>query len=160
MLSANAIREIQALKARYPDSRSALMPALYVAQDENGGWLSREAMEDVARVMELTPADVESVASFYSMYNKRPVGKYVIEACHNISCSLLGAERLVHHIEEHLGISMGESTPDGLFTLKRVECMASCGGAPAIQVNGLYHENMTPEKFDELVDQLRRDRGS
>src|SRR5262249_25683961 len=111
MLSADAIAEIQALKVRYPDSRSALMPALYIAQDENGGWLSKEAMEDVARAMDLTPADVESVASFYSMYNKRPVGKYMIEVCHNISCSLLGAERLIHHIEERLGISMGENTP-------------------------------------------------
>ena len=155
MLSQKAIQEIEALKARYPHPRSALMPALYIAQEENGGWLSREAMQDVAAVMDLTPADVESVASFYSMYNKRPVGKYMVEVCTNISCSLLGAERLAHHIEERLGVPIGEITPDGLFTVKHVECMASCGGAPAIQVNGLYHENMTPEKFDHLVEELR-----
>lgn len=155
MLSQKAIQEIEAYKARYPSSRSALMPALYVAQEENGGYLSKEAMQDVAEVMGLTPADVESVASFYSMYNKRPVGKYMIEVCTNVSCSLLGARNLAEHIEERLGVPEGENTPDGLFTVKRVECMAACGGAPAIQVNGLYQENMTPERFDALVEQLR-----
>ena len=159
MLSQSAIEEIQGLKAQYPHPRSALMPALHIAQEENGGWLSREAMEDVARVMDMTPADVESVASFYSMYNKRPVGKYMIEVCTNISCSLLGGRQLAHHIEERLGVPIGENTPDGLFTVKTVECMASCGGAPAIQVNGLYHENMTPEKFDTLVEELKAQHG-
>src|ERR671916_843274 len=99
MLSEKSRQEIETYKARYPDPRSALMPALYVAQEENGGWLSKEAMEDVARVMEMTPADVQSVASFYSMYNKQPVGKYLIEICTNISCSLLGGRRLAQHIE-------------------------------------------------------------
>ena len=155
MLSPKAIEEIEAYKARYPDPRSALMPALYVAQEENGGWLSKEAMEDVARVMEMTPADVQSVASFYSMYNKQPVGKYLIEVCTNIACSLLGGRQLAQHIEAQLNVGPGEITDDGLFTHKCVECMASCGGAPAIQVNGLYHENMTPEKFDRLVEELR-----
>src|SRR5687767_15870261 len=109
MLSQKAREEIEALKARYPHPRSALMPALYIAQEENGGWLSKEALRDVAEAMDLTPADVESVASFYSMYNKRPVGKYLIEVCTNISCSLLGAERLAHHIEARLGVPMGEN---------------------------------------------------
>ena len=158
-LSQKAIQEIEAYKARYPDPRSALMPALYVAQEENGGYLSKEAMRDVAEVMDLTPADVESVASFYSMYNKRPVGKYVIEVCTNIACSLLGGQELARHIEKRLGVPIGENTPDGLFTVKRVECMAACGGAPAIQVNGLYHENMTAERFDALVEELRRVEG-
>ena len=155
MLSQKAIQEIEAYKARYPDPRSALMPALWVAQEEYGGWLPREAMIEVADVMGLTPADVESVASFYSMYNKHPVGKYLIEVCANIACSLLGAQPLAEHIEEKLGVPPGDNTPDGLFTFKRVECMAACGGAPAIQVNGLYHENMTPERFDQLIDELR-----
>jgi len=155
MLSQKAIQEIEAYKARYPDPRSALMPALYVAQEENGGYLSKDALRDVAEVMDLTPADVESVASFYSMYNKRPVGKYVIEVCTNIACSLLGGQELTRHIEKRLGVPIGENTPDGLFTVKRVECMAACGGAPAIQVNGLYHENMTAERFDALVEELR-----
>jgi NADH-quinone oxidoreductase E subunit len=161
MLSEKSRQEIEAFKARYPHSRSALMPALYIAQEENGGWLSREALRDVAEVMGLTPADVESVASFYSMYNKRPPGKYMIEVCANISCSLLGGQNLAHHIEQKLGVPAGENTPDGLFTMKRVECMASCGGAPAIQINGLYHENMTPERFDQLIDEIRaREAGS
>ena len=159
MLSQKAIQEIEAYKARYPDPRSALMPALYVAQEENGGYLSKDALRDVAEVMDLTPADVESVASFYSMYNKRPVGKYVIEVCTNIACSLLGGQELTRHIEKRLGVPIGENTPDGLFTVKRVECMAACGGAPAIQVNGLYHENMTAERFDALVEELRRVEG-
>jgi NADH-quinone oxidoreductase E subunit len=156
MLSQKAIQEIEALKARYPSFRSALMPALWVAQEESGGYLSKEVLEEVADVMGLTPADVESVASFYSMYNKRPVGKYMIEVCINISCSLLGAQELARHIEKRLGVPLGENTPDGLFTVKRVECMAACGGAPAIQVNGLYHENITPERFDMLVEDLRK----
>jgi NADH-quinone oxidoreductase E subunit len=160
MLSQKAIQEIEAYKARYPDSRSALMPALYVAQEEYGGWLPREALVEVAEVMGLTPADVESVASFYSMYNKHPVGKYLIEVCTNIACSLLGAQPLAEHIEKRLGIPPGEITGDGLFTFKRVECMAACGGAPSIQVNGLYHENMTPEHFDQLIDDLKAAGGS
>jgi NADH:ubiquinone oxidoreductase subunit E len=112
-------------------------------------------MIDVARAMDLTPADVMSVASFYSMYNKTPVGKYLIEVCTNISCSLLGGERIAHHLEERLGVHPGEISEDGLFTIKHVECMAACGGAPAIQVNGLYFENMTPESLDRLIEDLR-----
>jgi NADH-quinone oxidoreductase subunit E len=155
MLSEKAIALIEEYKARYPHSRSALMPALYVAQEECGGWIPKEALRDVAEVMGLTPADVESTCSFYSMYNKEPVGKYMIEVCTNISCSLLGAEKLLHHVLSRLGVGLGETTSDGLFTVKHVECMAACGGAPAIQVNGLYHENMSPEKFDRLVEELK-----
>src|ERR1700730_3999454 len=155
MLSQKAIQEIEALKARYPNFRSALMPALWLAQEESGDYLSKEVLKEVADVMGLTPADVESVASFYSMYNKRPIGKYMIEVCTNISCSLLGGQELAQHIEKRLGVPIGENTPDGLFTVKRVECMAACGGAPSIQVNSLYHENMTPERFDTLVEELR-----
>jgi len=155
MLSEKAIALIEEYKARYPHPRSALMPALYVAQEECGGWIPKEALRDVAEVMGLTPADVESTCSFYSMYNKEPVGKYMIEVCTNISCSLLGAEKLMHHVLSRLGVGLGEMTPDGLFTVKHVECMAACGGAPAIQVNGLYHENMSPEKFDRLVEELK-----
>src|SRR5260370_38501698 len=106
------------------------MAGLYVGQEENGGYLSKEAMRDVAEVMDLTPADVESVASFYSMYNKRPVGKYLIEVCTNISCSLLGAEKLAGPGEERLGGPTGGKTPDGLFTWKCVGGRASCGVAP------------------------------
>jgi NADH-quinone oxidoreductase E subunit len=155
MLSEKAVAQIKAEKARYPNPRSALMPALWIAQEEYGGYLPREALQEVAEIMELTPADVESTCSFYSMYNKAPVGKYMIEVCTNISCSLIGGERLLHHLLGRLGVGLGENTPDGLFTVKRVECMAACGGAPAIQVNSLYHENMTPEKVDALIEELR-----
>jgi NADH-quinone oxidoreductase subunit E len=155
MLSEKALAEIEAYRAKYPNPRSALLPALWVAQEENDGYLSREAMVDVAQAMGLTPADVISVASFYSMYNKAPVGKYLIEVCANISCSLLGAERIAHHLEERLGIHPGEVSADGLFTIKHVECMAACGGAPAIQVNGLYFENNTTESLDQLIADLR-----
>src|SRR5712692_10184817 len=102
-LSEKALAEIEAYKARYPNPRSALLPALWVAHEDNGGYLSREAMVDVARAMDLTPADVISVASFYSMYNKVPVGKYLVEVCTNISCSLMGGDRLAHHLEERVG---------------------------------------------------------
>lgn len=156
MLSEKAIALIEEAKARYPNSRSALLPALWIAQEECGGYLPKEALQDVARVMGLTPADVESTCSFYSMFHKEPVGKYVIEVCTNISCSLLGGRSLLLHILDRLGVAPGERTPDGLFTVKSVECMAACGGAPAIQINSFYHENMTPEKVDALLDELRQ----
>jgi NADH-quinone oxidoreductase subunit E len=155
MLSDTAIARIEEEKARYPNSRSALLPALWIAQEDCGGYLPKEALQEVARLMELTPADVESTCSFYSMYNKQPVGKYVIEVCTNITCSLLKGRPLLQHLLSRLGVEPGEVTPDGLFTVKHVECMAACGGAPAIQVNSFYHENMTPEKVDALLDELR-----
>jgi NADH-quinone oxidoreductase subunit E len=154
-LSEKAVALIEQYKARYPHPRSALMPALWVAQEDYGGYLPKEALYEVARVLDLTPADVESTCSFYSMYNKRPVGKYMIEVCTNIACSLMGGRELFHHVQGRLKVAPGEVTPDGLFTVKHVECMAACGGAPSIQVNGLYHENMSPEKFDRLIDALR-----
>ena len=160
MLSDKAREEIRHQMARYPNARSALMPALYIAQSEAGGWLSHEAVADVAETMGLTTADVQGVASFYSMYYKAPVGKYVIDVCHNITCSLLGAGTLLHHTLERLGVAEGETSPDGLFTVKGAECLAACGGAPARQVNGIYHENMTLEKMDALLDRLRSEAGN
>ncbi|MBI3911897.1 MAG: NADH-quinone oxidoreductase subunit NuoE [Armatimonadetes bacterium] len=155
MLSEKAFAAIEAAKKRYPDPRSALMPALWIAQEECGGWLPREAMADVARVMSLEPADVQSVASFYSMYYKAPVGKFVLEICHNIACDVLGARRIIDHVRERLGIAPGETTGDGLFTLKTVECLAACGGGPCMQVNSRYYENLTPERVDAILDGLR-----
>jgi NADH-quinone oxidoreductase E subunit len=157
MLSDAARDAIRREMARYPDSRSALMPALYIAQADAGGWLPPEAIQGVAEVMGLTTADVQGVASFYSMYYKQPVGRYVIDVCHNVSCQLLGAQRLLDHLLERLGTHEGETTPDGLFTVKGVECLAACGGAPCLQVNGLYHENVTLEGADRLIEQLRRE---
>jgi len=157
MLSDQAREEIRAAMARYPNPRSALMPALYVAQREAGGWLSPEAIADVAEAMGLTTADVQGVASFYSMYYKAPVGRYVIDVCHNISCALLGSRDLLHHLLDRLGVEEGEMTPDGLFTVKGVECLAACGWAPCLQVNGYFREQVTKEQADTLLEELRRE---
>lgn len=157
MLSDKAKEAIREQMARYPHSRSALGHALYIAQDECGGWVPHEAVRDVAEVMGLEPADVQSTMSFYVMYNKEPTGKYLLEVCRNISCALLGSKRLFDVIDRKCGIGPGQTSEDGLFTLKAVECSAACGGAPAFQLNGMYHENATPEQLEELIDRLRSD---
>jgi len=153
ILSQKAIEEIRRAQDRYPDPRSALMPALSIVQRELG-WLPEEALAEVAELLDLTPAEVLSVASFYTMYNRRPVGKHLIQVCTNISCSLLGAERLVDHIQRKLGIGVGETTSDGLFTLMEVECLGSCGTAPVMQINDRYYEQLTEEKVDQILDEL------
>lgn len=145
--------------SRYPCSRSALGAALYIAQEECGGWVPFEAIKDIGEVMGIEPADVQSMMSFYVMYNKAPVGKYLIEICHNVSCALLGAHQLIHIVEEKCGIHPGETSEDGLFTLKGVECLAACGGAPCLQVNGHFHFNVTPEQMGRMIDQLRTEGG-
>lgn len=155
MLSDAAKQQIREQMARYPQPRSALGAALYIAQEECGGWVPLEAVQDIAGVMEMEPADVQSTMSFYIMYNKAPTGKYLIEICHNVSCALLGAGRLFDVIERKCGIHPGETSEDGLFTLKGVECSAACGGAPAVQLNGMYHENVTPAGLEELIDAVR-----
>lgn len=142
------------LVARYPERRSALIPILHEVQAEVGH-LSPEAVEWVAAYLGLSRADVMSVASFYDMLELEPVGRHMIYVCQNLSCHLLGAERLIRHLEQRLGIHMGETTPDGLISLKRMECLASCGTAPAIQIDGIYYERVTPETLDELLDKLR-----
>ncbi len=145
-----------ALVARYPEMRSALIPILHEVQGE-AGYLSPEAVEWVAGYLGLSPADVMSVASFYDMLSLEPVGKHLIYVCQNLTCTLLGAERLIRHLESKLGIRMGETTADGKITVKRMECLASCGTAPSIQVDGVYHHQVTPEKLDALLDELGRD---
>jgi len=154
MISDEMKKRFDDLAKRYPERRSALIPILHEVQAEVGH-LSPEAIEWVAGFLGLSPADVMSVASFYDMLNLEPVGKHMIYVCQNLSCSLLGAERLIRHLENRLGIRMGETTPDGLITLKRMECLASCGTAPAMQVDGIFYEQMTPQKLDELLEKLR-----
>lgn len=154
MISDETKRRFGELVARYPEKRSALIPILHEVQAEVG-YLSPEAIAWVAAYLMLSPADVMSVASFYDMLHLEPVGRHMIYVCHNLTCALLGAERLIHHLEERLGIRMGETTPDGLISLKRMECLASCGTAPAIQIDGVYYERVTPEKLDELLEKLR-----
>ena len=156
MISEETRKRFDELVTHYPERRSVLIPMLHEVQAEVG-YLSSEAIEWVAGYLDLSPADVMSVASFYDMLHLEPVGRHMIYVCHNISCALLGAERLIRHLESRLGIRMGETTPDGRISLKRMECLASCGTGPAIQLDGVYHENMTPERLDALLETLRAD---
>jgi len=155
MLSEQAKQAIRDQMARYPCSRSALGAALYIAQQECGGHVPTPAIRDVAEVMGLEPADVQSTMSFYVMYNKEPVGRYMVEICHNVACAVLGARQLFEVMEHECGIHAGETSADGLFTLKGVECLAACGGAPALQINGIYHENVSPQQLTQLLGQLK-----
>lgn len=154
MLSPEARRRIEALKPQYETNQSALLPALHLAQQDQG-WLSEETQRDVASLLGLTPQSVRQVVTFYSMFHQRPVGRHLLQVCRNLSCSLLGGHRLQRRIEERLGIKEGETTQDGRFTLVSVECLGSCGTAPVIMVNERYHENVTPQEVDRLLDELK-----
>ncbi len=156
--SDDALELISRIKKRYPEGKqkSALLPVLHLAQAEFGGWLSSETMDYVASVLNILPVEVYEVASFYSMFNLSPVGKCVIEVCRTGPCWLLGAEDLVNHLEKKLNIKVGETTADGMFTLKTVECLAACGTAPIIQVGETYHENLNIEKVDAMLDNYRK----
>lgn len=155
VLSDAAVSRIGEFVAKYPERRSALLPALHVAQNEIG-WLSREAMEEVAEILELDWDQVEEVASFYTMYYKQPVGTYVLEVCKTLPCSILGADEIIEYIGQKLGIEPGETTSDGMFTLFRVECLAACHRAPVMQVNHRYYQNLTREKVDGLIEAARQ----
>ena len=147
----------QRIIRRYPEGKhkSALIPLLHLAQSEFDGWLSPGAMDYVASILNIQPIEVYEVASFYSMFNLKPVGKCVIEVCRTSSCWLLGAEDIVRHIEKKLNIHEGETSSDGLFTLKTVECLGSCGTAPMLQCGGDYYENLTLEKVDQLLGEMK-----
>jgi NADH-quinone oxidoreductase subunit E len=154
--SAETESRFQSLLARYPNRQAALIPTLVLAVREFG-YLSREAMEYVAGRLDVPPAQVLSTATFYTLLHKRPLGRFHIQVCTNVACYLKGADHLADHLKRRLGIGFGEVTTDGLFSLEGVQCLAACGTAPAIQVNDDYHEQMTPEKVDALLDALRRD---
>lgn len=145
----------EATVAKYPRKQAALLSCLWIAQ-ETDGWVSLEAMEYIAKLLEIPVTHVYSVIGFYSMYNTKPIGTYHVQVCHTLSCELRGAEGIITAIEEHLGIKAGETTPDGMFTLSRVECLASCGTAPMCQINRTFHENLTPESINRLLDDLRQ----
>jgi len=151
--SDTARRELEAILSRYPNREAAILPALHLAQKEFG-YVSDEAIVCVADFLGFTPARIEGVATFYTMYNRKPVGRYHVQICRNISCSLMGAEHLIEHVSRKLGIRPGETTPDGKFTLSGAECLGSCGTAPVMQVNDDYHEDLTEEKIDALLDRL------
>lgn len=148
---------VQKIIKRYPEGRqkSALLPVLHLAQAEFGGWLSPETMDYVASILNLKPIEVYEVASFYTMYNLRPVGKCLLEVCRTGPCMLRGSDDIIEYLEEKLGIKDGETTPDGMFTLKTVECLASCGTAPMMQVGQHYIEDLTCEKLDGILDDLQ-----
>jgi NADH-quinone oxidoreductase subunit E len=145
--------EIDAAMARYPNQRSAVMPVLWVAQRQ-WGWISPPALKLVAETVGLPEPEVFGIATFYTMFNLRPVGRHHLQVCMTLSCSLMGADRLFRHLERKLGIGHGGTTPDGRFTLRRVECLAACGGAPCMQVNFDYHENLDEAKVDRLLEKL------
>jgi len=154
VLSAQARKKIEALKTEYETNLSALIPALHVAQGEQG-WLSEEIQAEVAAILEITPQAVREVVSFYTMFHQKPVGKFLLQVCRNLSCSLRGGHRLQRQIEERLGIQDGETTLDGRFTLESVECLGSCGTAPVLMVNDRYHESVTPQEIDRLLTELK-----
>ena len=156
-LTAANVELARTIVARYPRPRSALIPLCHVAQQQDG-WLSPEAMEHIAELLDLTHAEVLGTASFYEMFKLEPVGKYLVNVCTNIACLLVGGEELLEHCEERLGVKAGATTPDGLFTLEDVECIAACTEAPAIQVNYRFRYKVTPDEFDQLIDDLRADR--
>jgi NADH-quinone oxidoreductase subunit E len=156
-LSAANVELARTIVARYPRPRSALIPLCHVAQQQDG-WLSPEAMEHIAELLDLTPAEVLGTASFYEMFKLEPVGTYLVNVCTNISCLLLGGQELLDHCEERLGIKAGATTPDGMFTLEDVECIAACTEAPCLQVNYRYFTNLTHEAADRLLDDLRSGR--
>ena len=141
---------------RYPERQAALLPTLWLAQKEFG-WLSEEALAYVAELMELPAARVAGVASFYTMYYKEPVGKYHLQVCRTLSCALRGAGDIVACLEKRLGIQLGETTPDKKFTLSEVECLASCGTAPMLQLNEDYVENLDEKSVLELIDRLEKE---
>ncbi|MDD5560290.1 NAD(P)H-dependent oxidoreductase subunit E [Candidatus Methylomirabilis sp.] len=146
---------IQHILSRYPDRRSALLPLMHLCQEETG-YLTEGAMRELAARLDLSPIQVAEVATFYDMFRLKPGGRREIWVCQNLSCALLGAEQVIRRLEEALGISVGETTPDGLFTIKRVECLAACGLAPAIQVGPNYYGPVSPNDIAELVEGLRK----
>lgn len=160
--SDDKLKEVQQIIERYPKGRqkSAVIPVLHLAQEEFGGWLSAETMDYVASLLSIEPIEVYEVATFYSMYNLKPVGKYMFEVCQTGPCMLNGSDSIVKYIYDKLGIKPGETTADGLFTLKTVECLGACGYAPMMQLGKHYREHLTKEKIDAIVEECRKNAAS
>ncbi len=151
-----ARERIEKILARYPTKQAALLPVLWVAQ-ETWGWVPKEAAEEVARILDLPPAHVAGVLTFYTMYNLKPAGKNLLQICTSISCHLAGAEGLIERCRERLGIDLEETTPDGRFTMVEVECIAGCDKAPSMIVNDIYYEPMDRAKLDAMLDRLSKE---
>lgn len=148
-------KHFENLLKRYPKKEGLTLPCLWMVQYQEG-WISEDAMEFIAQKLELSPMDIYSIASFYTMFNLKPVGKYHIAVCKTLSCMLNGSESLLAHLEKKLGISSGKSTEDGLFTLSEVECLGNCGGAPCMSLNDEYFSDLTADKLDEIIDGLEK----
>jgi NADH-quinone oxidoreductase subunit E len=155
--SQEKLQQVNELISRYPEGKqkSALLPLLHIAQDEFGNWLDVPVMDYVASLLNIQPIEVYEVATFYSMYNLKPVGKYMFEVCQTGPCMLNGSDDIIAYIEEKLGIKPGETTNDGMFTLKTVECLGACGYAPMMQLGKFYREHLTKEKIDQIIDECR-----
>jgi len=156
--SDSKLKEVEQIIQRYPEGKqkSAVIPVLHLAQEEFGGWLSAETMDYVATVLNLQPIEVYEVATFYSMYNLKPVGRYLFEVCQTGPCMLKGSDNIIKYIFEKLGIKPGETTSDGMFTLKTVECLGACGYAPMMQLGKNYREHLTKEKVDAIIEECRK----
>ncbi|MBL0233320.1 MAG: NAD(P)H-dependent oxidoreductase subunit E [Chitinophagaceae bacterium] len=156
--TAEKLKEVAEIVSRYPEGKhkSSLIPVLHLAQREFGGWLSAETMDYVASLLKLEPIEVYEVATFYSMYNLKPVGKHLFEVCQTGPCMLNGSDDIIKYIYERLGIKPGETTADGLFTLKTVECLGACGYAPMLQLGDHYREHLTKEKVDALIEECSK----
>jgi len=157
LLTAESRARIDHWLSKFPpdQKKSAVLSALQVAQEQNGGWVTSELMDAVADYLDMQPIEVYEVSTFYSMIEIEPVGRNMVAVCTNLSCMLCGSESIVEHVEKKLGVKLGETTPDGRITLKlEEECLAACAGGPMMTVNGHYKENLTPEKVDEILDAL------
>lgn len=147
-------KKIDEYLTHYPVKRSAILPALHIAQSEHG-YITDEDVQYLAKRLEMRVNEVEEVVTFYSMYSRKPIGKYKLQVCRTISCYLAGCEKITDHISEKLGIQVNETTPDGKFTLQEVECLGYCDLAPVLQVNFDYHEKITPAQTDEIIEELK-----
>lgn len=156
MITAERRAKAEEILRTFPQRSSALIPLLHLWQEEEG-YISEEGMREIAELMEVPPAYVQAVVSFYTLFRREPKGRYQIQVCTNLSCLLNGAEEVVRALLDHLHVELGETTPDGLFTVEEVECLAACDGAPCLQVNLEYKERMTPEAAVALVEELRRE---
>jgi NADH-quinone oxidoreductase E subunit len=148
--------EIEGILARYPVKRSALLPLLYLAQEENG-YVTEAAMTEIARILKLTPPQVYETVTFYTMLNLKPVGKFHIQVCKSLMCALVGSDTVLGWLRARLGVGPGETTPDRLFSVSAVECLAACGTGPMMQINDDYYERLTEQKVDQILADLRRD---
>lgn len=156
--SEEKLQQAQKIIARYPEGKqkSALIPLLHLAQEEAGGWLDVPVMDYVASLLSIEPIEVYEVATFYTMFNLKPVGKHVFEVCQTGPCMLRGSDDIISYIKEKLNIGPGETTPDGMFTLKTVECLGACGYAPMMQLGKTYREHLTREKIDQIIEECSR----